>query len=603
MKKIYLPILFLSWFFIFINSAGAVVKKYQGKGELYFTDKLIDEYLNYVNKPLSKLPLVFFISEDKQNFYSVVINNDGGGYAGSSTIQKKKIKCERKLNQKCDLFSNVRYIVWDNGKNPFNKDVSKINPKISKEELIIKLTKLGFIINEEQLAIKKDKAAKKKAKNEKALKEKAAKKKKLAEEKVAKKKAAKEKKIAEEKVAKEKKLAEENAAKNKIEKKLSLIPAETDLKNAQNFLINLQDFIKDYPDEFDIVKVSEFFILTKPILDGNLSFKLKEDLKLFKEFTNSSEKFVKYNEDIEKNRRKEILQKIDQAYIDLEASIKTIKGFMIENPNSLNLKTWLADIKIANDALDNPDSYDQLLSINNKLNNLINEKNELDAATLELKYTIDKLKDHLKENLTTDLAPLIIEQIKLSEETIKNEITKNIISANRTAKDFIFKKIEEPKKLAEEKAAKEKQLAEEKAAKEKKLAEEKARKEYLKTPEGQKEEKERIKKEKERLAEEKRLKNFKPISMTCTYMGQGGIKTYKWVFDGKNINWQGMELKVGEKIDDGMGTTISAKKLEGRDNFELDIVAGFVPLSVKVNFAERSSVMDTLGIKVYGTCI
>jgi hypothetical protein len=90
MKKIYLPILFLSWFFIFINSAGAVVKKYQGKGELYFTDKLIDEYLNYVNKPLSKLPLVFFISEDKKNFYSVVINNDGGGYAGSSTIKKKK---------------------------------------------------------------------------------------------------------------------------------------------------------------------------------------------------------------------------------------------------------------------------------------------------------------------------------------------------------------------------------------------------------------------------------------------------------------------------------------------------------------------------------
>ena len=75
MNKIYLHVLFLSWFFIFINSAEAVVKKYQGKGELYFTDKLIDEYLNYVNKPSNKIPLVFFISEDKKNFYSVVINN------------------------------------------------------------------------------------------------------------------------------------------------------------------------------------------------------------------------------------------------------------------------------------------------------------------------------------------------------------------------------------------------------------------------------------------------------------------------------------------------------------------------------------------------
>ena len=88
--KNYLIILIFSWIFIFINSASAVVKKHQGTGELHLTDKLVDEYFNYVTKPLNKLPLVFFISEDKKNFYAVVINNDGGGYAGSGTIQKKK---------------------------------------------------------------------------------------------------------------------------------------------------------------------------------------------------------------------------------------------------------------------------------------------------------------------------------------------------------------------------------------------------------------------------------------------------------------------------------------------------------------------------------
>ena len=136
----------------------------------------------------------------------------------------------------------------------------------------------------------------------------------------------------------------------------------------------------------------------------------------------------------------------------------------------------------------------------------------------------------------------------------------------------------------------------------KRIADEKKRQDYLKTPEGQKEEKERIRKEKERLAEEKRLKNFKPISMTCTYSGQGGIKTYKWVFDGKNINWQGMDLKVGGEIDDGMGTKISTKKLDGRDNFQIDMVVGFIPMTISTNFDQRSSVMETLGIKIYGTC-
>ena len=104
------------------------------------------------------------------------------------------------------------------------------------------------------------------------------------------------------------------------------------------------------------------------------------------------------------------------------------------------------------------------------------------------------------------------------------------------------------------------------------------------------------------MAEEKRLKNFKPISMTCTYSGQGGIKTYKWVFDGKNINWEGMNLKVGGEVDDGMGMKISTKKLDGRDNFQIDAELGYIPLTFTVNFTDRSSVMNTMGISIYGTC-
>ena len=118
MKKSTLCIFLILWFCNFINTANAVIKKHAGAGELHLSEKITDGYFDYVTKPLSKLPLVFFISEDKKDFYSVIISNDGGSYAGSGTIIKKKLKCELKLKKKCNLFSNINVIVWDNGINP-----------------------------------------------------------------------------------------------------------------------------------------------------------------------------------------------------------------------------------------------------------------------------------------------------------------------------------------------------------------------------------------------------------------------------------------------------------------------------------------------------
>ena len=155
MKNNFFVFLIFSWLLIFVNPVSAVVKKYQGVGDLYLSDKLIDEYFNYINQKPNKLPLVFFITEDKENSYFSIINNDGGGWAGSGTILKKKNKCEKEFNQKCNLFSNVRYIVWDNGINPLKESDSKIDSNTSKEELILILRKLGFIIDQNKLARKK----------------------------------------------------------------------------------------------------------------------------------------------------------------------------------------------------------------------------------------------------------------------------------------------------------------------------------------------------------------------------------------------------------------------------------------------------------------
>ena len=61
------------------------------------------------------------------------------------------------------------------------------------------------------------------------------------------------------KIAKE--LAKQKEVEEKKDKISSLVIPKTDLEVAQSFLNNLQSFIKLYPDELDIIKVSEFFIL------------------------------------------------------------------------------------------------------------------------------------------------------------------------------------------------------------------------------------------------------------------------------------------------------------------------------------------------------
>ena len=339
------------------------------------------------------------------------------------------------------------------------------------------------------------------------------------------KKVAKEKKLAKEKVAKEKKLAKEKVAKEKLEKKLSLLPNQTELEKAQNFLNTVKSFVKLNPDEFDIVKVSEFLISIKPISEGNLDDVLKNNLELFKEFTNSSSVFTKHYKTLEEIKINEEVKKIDQTISILEKNIKTIKGFLTNNPDSIYATQWIADMKKANNIRNNAINYKQLVVESERLSdviknfmNIYNEKEAkriaeektkeakriAEAKTLvEAKFTIIELKENLKLNFTSDLAPLIIEQIKSLEQAIKKVNIQDITSANKVAEEFIFKYFEEP----ELKAAEEKKIADEKAA------------------------------EEARIAEETRLKNFKKIRFTCVYETGRGQMDYKmeWMFDGKTV--------------------------------------------------------------------
>ena len=560
LKSLYI-FLIVIWCNLLVN-ANAVPKTESGKGELILSEAMIDRFYDYITKPANLLPLIFFISEDQQSFYTVIIKQDGKGVAGSGYIRRQIPKCERKLQQKCYVFSNSRYIVWDNGINPRKGKKFKISSKISKEDLIIRLSELGFIETKDQ-----------KIKKEKELAEvKAAKEKKLAEVK-----AAKEKKLAEEKAAKEKELAEVKAAKEKLEKKLSLIPVETDLEKAQNFLKNLQDFIKLYPDEFDIIKVSEYFILTKPIVDGNLDIKLEEDLKNLKKFSETSNKFVKYIEEFKINQEKVKLENIDKTILSLETTISRIKKYMSSSPNSIHLEKWLASVKSAEKVLSNPISYDQLIEEAQKLNKVIEHKKKLYKTQIDAEKTLEILKKYLPDFLGLEISELILKQIKNLDDKIKSEIIDDIIIANKSAEEFIEKEIEEPIRIAEEKK----------------------RIEYLKTPEGKAEAKAEKEKKLAEKREQKRKEKYKnnPVQITCNYNLEQA-KSTTWMYDGEKIYMDSIPLKLGKNNANSFDVNVKQIK-DKKDTFEIS----YLFVIYEIDFYKKKSYFQTLlGTKGAGTC-
>ena len=535
--------------------------KGNGQGALALSDNIIKEFHSYINTRIQNNPLNFFITADHKNvFIEIRKNTNYRGISGSGPIARNKKKCENKYKQKCFLFANQRIIVWNNGINPIDSKKSKINRKSSYDELIIKLNDLGFIETEEQKAAKEQKLA-----EEKAIKE----------NKVVEDKSAQEKKLAEEKVAKEKKLAEEKAAKEKLNKKLSLLPVETDLEKAQIFLKNLQEFVKKYPQEFDIIKLSEFFILTKPIVDGNLNVKLEEDLKNLKKFSESSDKFVKYIEEFEINQKNIKLKNIDKTILSIETTISMIKKYMSSSPNSIHLGRWLASVKSAEKVLNDPISYDQLLVEDQKLNKVIEHKKKLYKTQTDAGKTLETLKKYLPDYLGSEISELILNQVKNLDDKIKSEKIDDIVIANNSAKEFIEKEIKEPIRVAEEKK----------------------RLEYLKTPEGQaelKEIKEREKAEKER---KKRAQKYKdnPIQIICDYGGSG---TVTWGYDGEFINMNnGGLLKLGEtQLNDFV---INVELVKGKkDRFKIS----YLYFVYEVDFYNKSSTYSALGVNGFGQC-
>ena len=290
------------------------------------------------------------------------------------------------------------------------------------EDKDIKFYKNKFYSNKELIAQKKTEEEKKK------------------KELIAQKKTEEEKKKKEllaQKKAEEKRIVEEKIKEKELNKKHALIPQETDLQKAQAFIENVQAFIKIYRNEFDIIKISEFFIATKEVLNGNINQEIKNNLDSFKEYTDTSNKFRDYEIKYYKEVREKALKYVDNEIILLKNGILKLENFLIENSSSTYFPKALKLAKSSKKTLDNPKNLSEISYANELIKDLFNEFDEVKGLLINVLEQISVLENYLSDNLTINSAPQIIEEIKFLRNLVKKEDLKTLRLKKNSAKNFI----------------------------------------------------------------------------------------------------------------------------------------------------------------------
>lgn len=145
MKKIYIFFIFaLLWCNV------SLANKKIGRGELQLNDQMVDYFMQYLKTPAGQSPLVFFFAVDDDGaWYATYWFCPAGNCApsGMKSLQDKcNITAKKKYSivDKCFIFAKKNYIVWENGINPAHYKKSSFKKKWDKNEVISKLTDLGF---------------------------------------------------------------------------------------------------------------------------------------------------------------------------------------------------------------------------------------------------------------------------------------------------------------------------------------------------------------------------------------------------------------------------------------------------------------------------
>ena len=234
-----------------------------------------------------------------------------------------------------------------------------------------------------------------------------------------------EKRIAEEKrKAEEKRIAEEKRkAEEKKQQELAFLIPETELEKAQNFLGDVEIFVKNNPEEFDILEIMEFIISTKPILDGILDDEQIKNIEIFKEYTDTSSSFVMYRNAKNEERLSLSLQEVRNEINKLEGFIIDLKRYLKKNMNSELAPSILENTNILLDAMKNK-NLEELLSVNRAINNFIikndinegfaKQKKKIEEKTIKEEKKIKKEND--EKHFYTRVVCKVVKETKLFSE-------------------------------------------------------------------------------------------------------------------------------------------------------------------------------------------
>ena len=386
-----------------------------------------------------------------------------------------------------------------------------------------------------------NKTEEKKLKAEKNKKEKLLAQKKAEEEKqkklLAQKKAEEEKqkkllaqKKAEEEEKQKKLIKQKEEQENKFKKKIAKLPEFKDprknlpkLDYYKLYLNSVRQFMKEHPDEFDIVTVAEYLALVKGILDDELNNEIENNIKKMILFTNQSEKFISFDDLYIKKTLEVSLKKAPGEFAKLEKQISLIEAFLLNNLSSRFYDDAIKLTKEAKSVFLNPESLVQISNYSLKIENFLKKAKKLETSKNNVSKQIVILENYLKENLMINSSPKIINEIKLLRSILENEDYEKLIKKENSAENFLSK-IPEYKKQKEEEE-KRKLLAQKKAEEEKQrklLAQKKAEEEKQRKLLAQKKAEEKAENEKKRKilakkrAELNRIKGKKIVSNYST---------------------------------------------------------------------------------------
>lgn len=134
--------IYIIFFIIFIFSTNSFAGRY-GTGELKLSNSTVNFFIDYIRGKQSKFPADFYVTldgTDGTSWYCSEMTNCSPG-----SLVQDLADCLRKTGKECKQFARKRTIRWQNGINPGKGKASRINSKLTDQEIRSRLKELGFL--------------------------------------------------------------------------------------------------------------------------------------------------------------------------------------------------------------------------------------------------------------------------------------------------------------------------------------------------------------------------------------------------------------------------------------------------------------------------